>query len=213
MIGYIYCITDTTNGKQYIGQHHYDKDELDPNYHGSGIIISKIWNNRPHTLKEEYLKTCYSQKELDEWEKYFIFTNDTLHPNGYNLTEGGGGGIPCEETRKKLSDAGKGRDFSKRNQNGHKNPFYGKHHTEESKRKIGYKNSGKNSSWYGKHHTEEQRRKISKPVLQYTISGDFVNEWLSTRECDKYGFDHKCISMCCRGKLKQHKGYIWKYKD
>lgn len=35
MVGYIYLITDTTNGKKYVGQHHYNKEELDHNYHGS----------------------------------------------------------------------------------------------------------------------------------------------------------------------------------
>ena len=43
MIGYIYLITDTTNGKQYVGQHHYDKEELDSNYHGSGNIVRRIF--------------------------------------------------------------------------------------------------------------------------------------------------------------------------
>lgn len=37
MIGYIYLITDLLTGKQYTGKHHYDKPELDPNYHGSGL--------------------------------------------------------------------------------------------------------------------------------------------------------------------------------
>lgn len=90
MIGYIYLITDTTNGKQYVGQHHYHLEKLDSNYHGSGTIISKIYKKRPHTLKEVYLKTCYTQEELDEWEQYYIKFYNTLYPNGYNLQEGGG---------------------------------------------------------------------------------------------------------------------------
>lgn len=126
MIGYIYKITDTTNGKQYVGQHHYDKEELDSNYHGSGMIISKIYKKRPETLKEEYLRTCYSQEELDEWEKYFIFSFNTLSPNGYNLEEGGRGGVPSEETRKKLSEARKGKN----------SPNKGKHLSDEHKRKL-----------------------------------------------------------------------------
>ena len=82
MVGYIYLITDTTNGKQYVGQHHYDKEELDSNYHGSGHIIKMIYSKRHQTLKEEYIKTCYTQEELDEWEKYFIYTYKTIYPNG-----------------------------------------------------------------------------------------------------------------------------------
>ena len=112
MVGYIYLTTDTTNGMQYVGQHHYNKEgELDPNYHGSGVIIKNIYKKRPETLKEEYIKTCYSEEEMCSDEQYYINFYDTLWPNGYNLTEGGDGwsGGPCEETRRKLSESHKGK--------------------------------------------------------------------------------------------------------
>ena len=109
MVGYIYLIIDLTNWKKYVRQHHYHLEKLDSSYHGSGTIISKIYKKRPHTLKEVYLKTCYTQEELDEWEQYYIKFYNTLYPNGYNLTEGGGGCVACEETRKKMSESMKGR--------------------------------------------------------------------------------------------------------
>lgn len=167
MVGYIYLITDTTNGMQYVGQHHYDKQELDPNYHGSGHIIKSIYKKRPHSLKEEYLKTCYSQKELDELEKYFIFLYNTLYPNGYNLAEGGRGGIPCEESRRKMSESNKGRHhteetkrkISKTRKNnvpcGKEHYLFGRHLSEETKRKMSESNKGK-------HHSEETKRKLSE---------------------------------------------------
>ena len=148
MIGYIYLIIDLTNWKKYVGQHHYHIENLDPNYHGSGHIIKMIYKKRPETLKEVYLKTCYTQEELDEWEKYFIFIFDTIYPNGYNLTEGGNGGVPCEETRKKISESRKGL------QAGEKHPMFGKHHSDKSKKKIGEANKGK-------HHSDETKRKMS----------------------------------------------------
>ena len=151
MVGYIYLITDTTNGKQYVGQHHYDKEELDSNYHGSGHIIKMIYKKRPETLEEKYLKTCYSQTELDEWEKYFIFTFNTLHPNGYNLEEGGRGGVPSEETRRKISNANKGRPAPNK---GKPSPNKGKPMSEEQKKKISVANKGKLMS-------EEQKKKLS----------------------------------------------------
>ena len=54
--------------------------------------------------------------------------------------------------------------------------------------------------------------KLSKPVLQYTLDGELIKEWSSARECDKNGFCYQHISACCRGQLKQHKGFIWRYK-
>ena len=44
---------------------------------------------------------------------------------------------------------------------GKNNPFYGKHHTADAKRKISRATKGKNNPMYGKHHTQETIRKIS----------------------------------------------------
>lgn len=55
--------------------------------------------------------------------------------------------------------------------------------------------------------------KLSKPVLQYTLDGQFVKEWSSTMECKRNGYNHSHIIECCRKNRKTHKGFIWKYKD
>ena len=52
----------------------------------------------------------------------------------------------------------------------------------------------------------------SKPVLQFTLDGEFVREWESTNECGRNGFNQGNIWSCCNGKLKQYKGFIWRYK-
>ena len=54
--------------------------------------------------------------------------------------------------------------------------------------------------------------RYSKPVLQYTLDGEFVGEWPSARECGRNGFNQGSVSACCRGELKTHKGFIWRYK-
>lgn len=81
--GYIYCTTDMTNGKKYIGQHVSNK--FDPTYYGSGQIIKRILNKRPDTLKLELLEWC--KQDISEREVYYIQHFNTLFPNGYNLTE------------------------------------------------------------------------------------------------------------------------------
>ena len=273
MVGYIYLITDTTNGMKYTGKHHYHiEGQLDPNYHGSGVIIKNIYKKRPETLKEEYIKTCYSEEEMCSDEQYYIKVFKTLYPNGYNLTEGGDGVIPCEETRRKNSE-------NHWDCSGEKNPMYGKKHTEEARRKMSENHwdcSGENHYMFGKHHTEESKRKnresnlgkpsafkgkkhteetrkkmsenhydcsgeknpmfgkhfseetkrkmrvakigkpnlkLSKKVLQFTLDGEFVKEWPSAAECGRNGFNSSKICLCCQGKRKSHKGYIWKYKE
>lgn len=54
--------------------------------------------------------------------------------------------------------------------------------------------------------------KLSKPVIQYDLNGNFIKEWPSAHECGRNGFNDSSVSACCRGKLKTHRGFIWKYK-
>ena len=211
MVGYIYLVIDLTNWKKYVGQHHYHLEKLDSNYHGSGHIIRQIYKKRPHTLKEVYLKTCYTQEELDEWEQYYIKFYDTLYPNGYNLQEGGRGGVPSDETRRKMSNSKQGKHRSeetkKKISDGLKGkPAHnkGKPMSEEQKKKLSLAHKGKTMS-------DEQKKKLSKKVLQFTLDDEFVREWPSTIECGRNGFDQGFIAACCRGKHKSAYGFKWCY--
>ena len=171
MVGYIYLITDTTNGMKYTGKHHYHiEGQLDPSYHGSGTIIKNIYKKRPETLKEEYIKTCYSEEEMCSDEQYYIEVFDTLWPHGYNLTKGGDGGeIPCEEIRKKIIMKLKGRYISEETRrkisNSHKGIniwMKGKTLSEETKKKISESLKGRPSGMLGKKHSEESKKKMSE---------------------------------------------------
>ena len=53
---------------------------------------------------------------------------------------------------------------------------------------------------------------ISKPVLQYTLDGEFIREWESTQECGRNGFNQSAVVKCCRGERKSHKGFRFMYK-
>ena len=54
--------------------------------------------------------------------------------------------------------------------------------------------------------------KLSKRVLQFSKSGEFIREWPSAMECKRNGFNHGNIVACCQGKRKSHKGFKWQYK-
>lgn len=52
----------------------------------------------------------------------------------------------------------------------------------------------------------------SKVVYQYTLDGDLVAIWASANEAARQlGYSQGNITMCCQGKRKSHKGYIWSY--
>lgn len=54
----------------------------------------------------------------------------------------------------------------------------------------------------------------SKPVLQFTKQGKMIAEYASAHEAMRAtGIDFSFIAMCCRGKCKTAKGFIWKYKE
>lgn len=54
-----------------------------------------------------------------------------------------------------------------------------------------------------------------KPVLQFTLEGQLIAEYESIQEaCRKNKFNgDSYISEVCKGRRKQYKGYVWKYKN
>lgn len=55
--------------------------------------------------------------------------------------------------------------------------------------------------------------KLSKPVIQLSLTGDFIREWPSTKEIERQlGFDFSTVAKCCRGERKTAYGFIWMYK-
>lgn len=133
-IGYIYCTTDKTNGKKYVGQH---KSPLfDRKYYGSGKIIKDILKKykAEERFDIEILEWCNSAEMLDLSEKYFISTLNTMYPLGYNYTSGGQQSkCYSEETKRKISEAVSGENH----------PLYGKNHPLEVIEKIRKSNLGK----------------------------------------------------------------------
>lgn len=63
-----------------------------------------------------------------------------------------------------------------------------------------------------KRQADSAKRTFRKSVNQFTLEGEFVKAWTSTREIEReLGYNHASISLCCNGKLKQAYGYVWKY--
>lgn len=54
--------------------------------------------------------------------------------------------------------------------------------------------------------------KRSKPVLQLTKDGELLRVWTSTHEAGRNGYVQSAVVLCCNGKLKSHKGFLWRYK-
>jgi len=78
--------------------------------------------------------------------------------------------------------------------------------------------SGHNKSQLGRKKTqleiEKQRKKILKPILQYDLNYNLINEWdgiiVAAKELN---YTAKGIIRCLKGQAIKYKNYIWKYKQ
>lgn len=143
--GYIYRITNELNGKTYIGQH--KKDFFDENYYGSGVLIKEaVRKYGKYNFNQVILKICFSQDELDSEEQKFIKLEREQGHAEYNITDGGKGM--------------KGIHFK-----GSQNPFYGHHHTEETRNKLSKyasQRTGESNPFYGHKMTPEHLAKTRR---------------------------------------------------
>lgn len=141
----IYCIENVINGKRYIGKSINIEDRMWDNHKDCTIIEYVIKKHKQDNLIRYVIEYCDSE-EISFWEQYYIREWKTKVPNGYNLTDGGDGGInPSEETRKKMRESHpdqRGENNNNYGNRGEKNPIYGRHFSDEHKTKIGKANSG-----------------------------------------------------------------------
>ena len=82
------------------------------------------------------------------------------------------------------------------------NPFYGKHHSNETKSKLSELNKGRNKG-------SDNVRAIK--VLQFTLEGEYIKTYGSISEAalDNNLRPDGHISTCINGKTNQCGGYIW----
>ena len=159
--GVIYKITNTLNGKIYVGmtrqklskrisKHKYCGKHGRP---GVDTAIAKYgWEN----FTVEVIETC-PVENLAEREIFWIAKLDANGSNGYNLTEGGDGCTGYKhtaESRAKIS-------ANHADVSGENNPQYGKPLSEEHKAKISASEKGKTAWNKGKKMSEEQKRNLS----------------------------------------------------
>jgi len=117
--GSIYLITNKLDGQQYVGQtentvqqrfYDHSRDKRSSRYLSSAMI-----KHGKENFKIEEICVCFDENSLNNAETACIQKFNTLHPNGYNLSLGGHKrGVISELTRKKMSDAKKGKTYTKK---------------------------------------------------------------------------------------------------
>lgn len=202
-------------GDEYHETHHIvpkcmggtnDKENLIDLFAREHFIAHKLLaEENPDNSKLIFAWWSMSMKNNNEYERY------ELTPEEY------------EEVRIAMCKV------SSESQLGDKNHMYGKHHSEETKRKLSELNKGKNNPFYGKKHSDESKKKISnkrkgqfagiknsriRPVVQCDKNGTFIQCWdYINQASEKLHIEHSHISACCRGKRKSAGGFIWIYEE
>lgn len=202
----VYCHTNKINEKKYIGitgQNPKRRWQGGKGYktqpHFWNAIQKYGWNN----FKHEILFDDLTKEEAEAKEIELIAEWKTNQPEyGYNSTTGGEGVHGYVITNEYLQ---KLRDSVKR---GVEHPMYGKHHSEETRKKISI--ALKNGAAFntGKPMPEETKRKKSRPV----VCLDTGIVYFGVREAERQtGINHSYICACLSGKQKRAGGFQWEY--
>jgi group I intron endonuclease len=171
----IYIIKNIINGKCYIGKSvtvycrlRKHKEMLERKAH-INIYLQRSWDkygkgNFTFKLLEPCEELILSQKE-HEWVEYH---KNILKIELYNINDidSNGKNRLSEETKRKISEAHKGKKLSEEHINAIKNAnignkySLGRKHSQEikDKMKLSHKN---NNVWLGKKHSEETKQKLS----------------------------------------------------
>nr|DAG32495.1 MAG TPA: intron associated endonuclease [Caudoviricetes sp.] len=239
----VYIHINKINGKKYVGQTVSGDNPNKRWKNGMGYKTQKLfyraiqkygWDGFDH----EIVASNLTLEEANHFEEILIDKLDTMNlAHGYNLKSGGENNRLSEETKRKISDAHKGKTFSdeqrKNISEGHKGGTItdehkkriseankGKKLSDETKMKIGQASLGRN---VGRKHTEEELEKMRKKkkckngrvyhkntVMQLSEDGDVINVYESMNEAfRKTHINSGHISECCRDIRKMAGGYKW----
>lgn len=214
-MGFIYLITNTINGKQYVGQTSLTIQDrwsrhlgcVKRKEHADLPLYRAINKYGEQNFKIEQLEEC-DNVLLNEREIWWISKYDTYN-NGYNATVGG------EFVRKyntqeivDLFLAGKNRQEI--------SEILGC-----SPQTVSYNLKLKLDKEYLKQRRNEQQAKtlsknspLKRAVAQFDLNNQLIATYESIADAErKTGIDHSQISAVCKGKRKTCHHYIWHYME
>lgn len=214
----IYTIKNIVNNKQYIGS------SINPhkrkNSHFGELKNQKHKNIKLQRAYDKYGKDSFIfeviefveiKEELIEKEQYYI----NLFKPEYNINLVANSSLGVKrslETKEKIKQANLGlvhpawrNEIKSKAQGGNNHWTKKKKFSEEAKQNM----SKAQKELYKKGYKSPQ----SKPILQYSLTMEFVKEWESAGEAEKIlGYSKSGICQCAKKKNKTSQGFIWRYK-
>lgn len=232
----VYCHISPSN-KKYVGitstnpQKRWDDGMgYKKNYHFFRAIQKYGWDNFKHII----LYSDISEERAKEIERSLVKEwKLTEREFGYNLRDGGDGSF-SEESIQKMSISRKGNKNSvgrvhsnatkKRISNSlkkfhvtHKNAFFGKHHTEETKEKLKQRivsDETREKMRQNHHDVSGKKNPSARAVIAISPSGKIYKKYdYATLAAKELNADLSSIIKCCKGRQKTCAGFYWKYDD
>ena len=194
----IYCYIDKNDNQiVYVGKDsNIDKNKRHKQHFQSSKYdaqpINRVLQQNPNRYTYQVLVWNVDfQERLNALEIQYI---RQLKPK-FNFTDGGDGSSGfkhSEESRKKMSEAQKGKN----------NPMYGKRHSEKAKKKMSESKKGENHPMYGKTFSESTRKKISESLSKNLNTTGFYRVYKKKQNNCKQGFIWK---YCYRNENNKRK--------
>lgn len=203
----IYCITNKMNNKKYVGQ---TVNSLEVRYaehcrDKARTVGKAIKKYGRENFSVEQLDVATNIAELNEKEIYWIAHIGTLAPNGYNLCYGGGNTKGYKHRMESRERMGATKKRTKVVQ-GKNNPFYGKRHTDETRKKMSEKWQSGERVMTEEHKDKMRKAQHTRGVRNKTTGEEFTSVKLAA---EKYNLKDTHISRVCKGKRKRTGGYEW----
>lgn len=196
--GIIYRITNTRNGKVYIGQTTHtlrDRWRLHCAKNSTCSLLKQaIQEYGKDAFVMEQVDTAESRDELNQKEMAWIERENSIHPSGYNVDKGGYHIQYTAAAKKKMSD-------HHADVGGENNPMFGNHHREDSKRLISSRLSGKYTGKESFNH---------RAVINLDTGERFDT---ATAAADAYGVTVSTLTKTCRGVQQRTAGYRWAFAE
>lgn len=216
----IYKITNVVDGKFYIGSSKVlnrrwaaHKWELKYNRHCNKKLQSAYNKYGAESFIYEVIEYV-DEKDIVDREQYYIDKLDACNRDvGYNLNplaKGGGGAVGSNN-----GWYGKGHL-----QVGELNPFYGKTHTEETRKKLSLYASENKGSLNPNFGNRGSKNPLSKEVIQIDINTlEIIKTWGSCMDIKRELKYHAgnisaiCLSVKNEQVWKKYKGFYWCYSE
>lgn len=216
----IYKVLNKINGKVYIGQttqnlktrwsqHKYNSKN------GNCKINRAIRKYGIENFEIQEIDNGNCIEELNKKEEFYIKKYDSVN-YGYNIRSGGKNSIRSQETKNKISQSRIGK------YKGKDSPWYGKKHTEKSKRKMSKSKKITllgNKNKLGKTHTEEFKNKCkdrmkgnsySKKRAVKCLNNNIVYESV-VKASTELGLDNRSVHRVLKGEYSHTKGFKFEY--